>query len=426
MNNHNYPLILIIDDEPAILKTLKDVLTDEQYQVETLSDGNKALNLIGKLVPDLILLDIFMPNCNGLELLEKIKKEYPDQKVMMISGYGNIPIALEAIQKGAIDFIEKPLNLDEILQKIEQTKKQSLATTHTNNKASLLEYDIAGQSNLFLELIWQAENLAPHAFPILIYGEHGVGKSTLAQFIHKKSLLRKQPYVTINCETTTQETFQQELAKEKQQTIYLKHVNRLSKELQITLLMVMEKEPQIRIIASCTQSLFKLSEQGKFNNSLFYLLNKAPLEVPPLRKRAYDIPLLLNHYLSHYNLKYKKRAILNSHAIRILRNYKWLGNITELRNIIEKLILTCNAENQVINQDSIYNVIGEKNIGIIEEQSFKRFSSFDEATNAFEKKYLLYLLRKNHYNLDQTCNHIQFSSTQLKNKLIELKIEVPR
>ena len=124
MANSNQPLILIIDDEQAILKTLQDALTDEDYKVITLDEGQKALHTIGEIIPDLILLDIFMPNCNGLKLLSQIKKEFPDQKIIIISGFGNIPIAIEAIKNGAIDFIEKPLNLDEILHKISFLKEK--------------------------------------------------------------------------------------------------------------------------------------------------------------------------------------------------------------------------------------------------------------------------------------------------------------
>src|SRR5579862_5254167 len=130
------PFILVIDDEPAILETLKDSLEDENFRVETLSDGTKALDVIGKIVPDIVLLDIFMPNCNGIELLTKIKTEYPQQKVIMISGFGSISIALDAVKKGALDFIEKPLNFDDVLAKLLFLKSENL-----NIQENILEED---------------------------------------------------------------------------------------------------------------------------------------------------------------------------------------------------------------------------------------------------------------------------------------------
>ncbi len=194
------PLILVIDDEATILTTLKEVLEDEGYRTETLSDGNKTIQTIGKLIPDLVLLDIFMPNCNGLELLEQIKKEYPHQKTMIISGFGNISIAIKAVKKGALDFIEKPLNLDVILSKIDFLKnkknKQSKKNTRNNQRKN---NGIIGSSYLFLELIQQINLIKNLNFSLLIYGEHGTGKTLFAKYIHKNSSLKNEEFVTINC-----------------------------------------------------------------------------------------------------------------------------------------------------------------------------------------------------------------------------------
>ena len=155
------PLLLIIDDEESILKMLKESLEDENYRVKTLIDGNKALDTIGKILPDLVLLDIFMPNCNGIKLLEKIKKEYPQQKIIMISGFGNISIAIEASKKGALDFIEKPLNLDEILMKISFLKEEKSEKNSEISVAENLEsYGIIGQSYLFQELVQQIKQVS--------------------------------------------------------------------------------------------------------------------------------------------------------------------------------------------------------------------------------------------------------------------------
>lgn len=425
------PLILIIDDEQAILKTLKDALTDEDYRVETLSEGQKALDMIGKLVPDLILLDIFMPNCNGITLLTQIKKEYPDQKVIIISGFGNIPIAIEAVKKGAIDFIEKPLNLDEILNKISFLKNKNMQQNakYDTDKNMLRECDIIGESNLFLELIQQTERLAPYNFPILICGEYGTGKTTLARYIHKKSALAQKFFKIINCETlhaSRAETILQDVfTSDAPQTIYIKHVETLDVDEQKILLRVIENtQKNLRIIASNKTSLFQLTKKGLFNESLFYYLNKAPIEVPPLRKRPYDIPLLINHFLQMYNELLRKRVILTTQSTRLLRNHKWPGNITELQQAIQKIVACCSQDYEVVTPQKLTAILGEKTVQIIEEQALSQFSSLEEATIEFKKNFLLYLLQKNHYNIDQVSGRLNLSPLQLKNKLLELRIDI--
>jgi len=432
MEKYNSPLILIIDDEEAILKTLKDALVDESYRVSTLSDGNKALGLIGKLVPDLILLDIFMPNCNGLQLLSKIKKEYPAQKVIIISGFGNIPIAIEAVQKGAIDFIEKPLNLDEILNKLSflQNTSQPEKKESFSDKSLLRECNIIGESNLFLELIQQIEKFAPYNFPILIYGEYGTGKTALSKYIHKKSLLSKNDFSKIDCATTIEKNFEEKVINlfegEKQKTVFIKNIEQLDQKNQIILLNLIEQNEinkKHRIIASSKTSLFNLIKNNKFNELLFYYLNKAPIEVPPLRKRPYDIPLLINNYLNKYNSKHNKKTVLTTQSIRLLRNHKWPGNITQLKQIIEKIVISTDENYSLITPQELKNIFGEKEIQFIEEQSMFNFDSLDQATQELKKSFLLYLLQKNHYNIDQVSDRLNLSSIQLKNKLIELKIK---
>lgn len=472
MRQKNNPLILIIDDEEAILQTLKDALTDESYRVQTLSQADKALEMVGKLIPDIVLLDIFMPHYNGLKLLAQMKKEFPDQKVIIISGFGTIPIAIEAIEKGALDFIEKPLNLDEILNKIEFLKEKSglnpTATArvspgeatppanpyHVDNDL-LRTCNIVGQSHLFLELIEQGERLAPHPFPILIYGEQGTGKTTLALYIHKKGISEKAPgdqgvntedttdlFEVVNCDALLEKESVERLtaclSTDKPKTLFLKQIETLSPASQKVLLSFLEQSEErlsgrlsgklsrssIRLIASSDPSLFHIMQRGSFNRSLFCLLNKAPIEVPPLRKRPYDIPLLINYYLSYYNAKHNSRVVLTTQSIRLLRNRKWPGNIRDLRQAIENLIIHADRHHQVITPKDLTTTLGERSVEFIEEQSLSRFDSLDQATTAFKKSFLLYLLRNNHYSVDQVSSRLNLSPLQLKHLLLELNIEV--
>lgn len=424
----NAPLILIIDDEQAILQTLQAALEDEGYRVHTLDDGKKALDVVGTLIPDLILLDICMPNCNGIDVLTNIKKEFPQQSVIIISGYGNIPVAIDAIKKGARDFIEKPLNLDEILSKIEFLKHAPATTTLSQYKPSLSQYGIMGESSLFFELINQANRLAPHTFPVIIYGEYGTGKTTLARYIHKKSPYAQKDFCVVDCTDT--QNFTEKLVSAfvvTNGTVYLQHVEQLSREHQQILVRTLKTHTDAhRIIASACKPLFNLLREERFDATLFYELNKAPLEIPPLRKRSYDIPLLLNHYCTQANTLYKKSIVLNAQSIRILRNYTWPGNVTELKNTCAQIVVASDTPNTVVTPEHLVSLMGETKTQLIEEQTFTTFSSLSTATNAFEKNFLLYLLKKSYYNTEHISQRLNMSHTQLKNKLLELNIELKR
>lgn len=429
------PLLLVIDDETEILKTLKDSLEDENFRIQTLSNGHKALDLIGKLIPDLILLDIFMPNCNGLELLSKIKKEYPQQRIIIISGFGNISMATEAIKKGALDFIEKPLNLDEILSKIDFIKKEYKTDLLNKTKEKIIkpkneqekiknELGIIGQSFLFSELIQQIDKIANLGFPVIIYGQHGTGKSLIAKYIHQTSDFAKKPFKVINC-SLSHEKFSEKLDiifNQKIGSIYLKNIDDLEIEDQKKLLSHLEINKKTRLIASSTKSIFNLCYENKFNKTLYYKLNITPIEIPPLIKRRYDIPLLIDHFLNQQNSQQNKEIILNNRSIRFLRNFNWTENITQLKNLIQQIIATTKEKHKIISLEDLSTYFKEKEIIVIEEQSFLRFNSLNEATTEFERKFLLYNLQKHHYNIDQVCDRLNLTPPQLKDKMLKLNL----
>jgi two-component system, NtrC family, nitrogen regulation response regulator NtrX len=426
-STHSAPHILIIDDEKPILETLKNVLEDESYQASTLEDGNRAIETIGKQVPDLILLDICMPNSNGIKLLEQIKIEYPHQKVIMISGHGNIQIAIEALKKGAIDFIEKPLSLDEILLKIDFLKKENEIKQQNTSAPATNTLGIVGQSYLFRELIMQAEKLAPHSFPIIIYGEQGVGKTTIAKQIHHKSSHVSFPFNVIECDHITENKLAQQIVNinfTQPQSLFLKHIETLSKHNQQILLEKIEScdEKATRVIASSRIPLFGLVKENKFLPSLFYKMNIAPLEVAPLRKRPYDIPLLIDYFTKKYNAELQKQAVFTTKSIRLLRNYTWAGNITELQNVIHPLVACTDTQEYIVTPQQLTKHIGEKNIQIVEEQSFTKFHSLAEATKTFEKDFILFLLKKHFHDTEQIAQRLEIKEIELKNKMLELHI----
>ena len=421
------PLILIVDDEGVILTTLKDALEDEGCIVYTILDGTKAIDVIGKLVPDLIFLDICMPSINGIDLLTKIKKEYPQQKVIMISGFGNIPLALEAINKGALDFIEKPLNLDDILSKIAFLKKDLHDEEHVSKDSYEHDYErygIVGKSFLFQELMRHVQQVAKLSFPVLIYGEHGCGKSLIAQYIHSKSLLDSKKFVTIDC--AAGQIFDTSLLEVG--TFYFKNIQELPRDEQKKMVAWLEHSDfsKARVIASSNHPLFDLVKQGTFNEALFHALNVTPLEVPSLNKRRYDIPLLVQHFVDIENEKQQKQIVFSNSSIRLLRNHSWTGNIQELKQCVKKVIVLSPHDYFVATFNFLRKFLFEKEIQFIEEQQFTTFSTLRDATNAFEKTFLLYYLKKNNYDLIQVSDRLNLNLPQLRAKMLELNIELNR
>jgi len=423
------PLILIIDDEHDILKTLQQALEDEECRVEILDRGTKAIETIGRLVPDVVFLDIFMPNCNGLELLSQIKAEYPQQKVIVISGFGNIPLAVKALKSGAVDFIEKPLSLDDILSKLEGLLGE---TDSVNNHPYPTPESInfVGKSYTFLELIRQATCIAPLQLPVIIHGHVGTGKSKLAHYIHTKSRQAASPFKVVNSSGLSDADQRQALKtafSEPSATVFVKHIERLSRANQTYLLELMEqKKSNHRVLASSRTSLFSLCQRGEFDDVLFHILNSVPLEVPSLHKHRYDIPLLVDHFLQQANKKMNKIVVMSTSALRQLRNYSWPGNIFQLEQTIHKIVSLTPHENHVVTTQDLISYLGERATQVIEEQSFTLFDSLEEASRAFEKTFLLHLLKSHHYDINQVSSRLSLTPPQLRTKLLELDISTQK
>lgn len=418
------PLILIIDDEDAILKSLQQALQDEEYHVEILQNPALALSLIGQLIPDLILLDISMPHINGIDLLKQIKKEYPAQDVIMISGYGTIPTALDSIKNGARDFIEKPLNLDEILTKIEYLQQPiSTQEIQDQNHNNFFRYGIVGESYLFLELMNQLLKIAPLKLPVLLYGPHGSGRSLLAEFVHNQSGY-PGTISQLDCSSEFDEKLIDQLF-EKPGSIYIKNIQQLSLSFQKKLLSPLETSDPIktRIIVSATPDLYEYVQNQAFNVTLFYKLNVTPLEIPALNKRRHDIPLLVAYFCEEIKKSQKKTLIFPHSSIRILRNKDWAGNILELKQFVEKIGLHVKDDYCVITPEELQKYLTEKDLQFIQEQTFTTFVSLNDARNQFEKNFITYLLKKNCYNLTQVSDRLHIDVPLLKSKLLELNID---
>jgi two-component system nitrogen regulation response regulator NtrX len=420
MNNVEQPLLLVIDDETAILTTLKEALEDEQFRVETLIDASKALDKIGELLPDIVILDIFMPPHNGIKILENIKREYPTQKVIMISGYGTISIAIEAVQKGAFDFIEKPLNLDEILNKISFLKNQGLTNSHPPVEYDVSMHGLVGQSALFGELIRHANLVAPLRVPLLIYGGPGSGKTLFARYIHHKNNFDPSSFMTLTC--TALQALPHNLSSHRG-SVFLKHIHELDSRLQNDVYEYLKEEhPHQKFIASSSVNLFDKVKNKTFNRSLFCMLHASSLEIPPLIKRRCDIPLLANHFMHETNHKYGVSVSLSAKALRFLRNFEWTGDVAHLKACIDVVVGAVGSTQSILDVSDFYDFMPSQPAEHIEQQMYTRFHSLDDATTSFQQRYLHHLLKIHRYDVAQLAEFLQMPLTKLHTKMSELNI----
>ncbi len=378
------PKILVIDDEKAIRSTLKEILEYEKFYVDEASDGIEGLELVKKISYDVILSDIKMAKMDGMELLEKIMELRPDVPLVMISGHGNIDTAVEAIKKGAFDFISKPLDLNRLMITIRNAMDKSSLISETKilkkkiNKA----YDIVGNSQAIKNVKEMIEKVAPTDARILVTGSNGTGKELVARWVHEKSNRSKSPLVEVNCAAIPSDLIESELfghekgaftsaiAQRKGKfelaeggTLFLDEIGDMSLSAQAKVLRALQENKitrvggdkelkvNVRIIAATNKNLKQEIEKGNFREDLYHRLSVILIHVPSLNDRIEDIPLLVDHFLHNICLEYgMPLKTFSKQAYAELQNMSWTGNIRELRNVVERLIILCDrniTENDV-------------------------------------------------------------------------------
>ncbi|MCQ2211156.1 MAG: sigma-54 dependent transcriptional regulator [Paludibacteraceae bacterium] len=367
--------ILIIDDERSIRNALKDVLEFEGYVIELAEDGLKGLEMIKSTKYDLIFCDIKMPTMDGIEVLSKIREEYPDQMIVMISGHGTVDSAVECIKKGAFDFIEKPLDLNRLLVCVRNAldHKSLVQETKVLKKKVEQKMKMVGESPAMLHLRDVIERVAPTDARVLITGENGTGKEVVARTLYELSHRSAAPFVEVNCAAIPSELIESELfghekgaftSAIKQRigkfeqadggTIFLDEVGDMSLSAQTKVLRVLQEKEltrvgsdknikvDVRVFAATNKDLKKEIANGNFREDLYHRLNVIPIHVPPLRERLEDIPLLVNHFAQ---IICEEQGIplktFDSKAIEELKKFTWSGNIRELRNVVERVIILC-------------------------------------------------------------------------------------
>lgn len=367
------PSILIIDDERAIRKTLTEILGFEGYKIEEASDGEEGLKKFREKNYDLILCDIKMPKLDGLEFLEKAKEINSEVPIIIISGHGNIETAVEAVKKGAYDYISKPPDLNRMLITLRNAmdKTSLVAETKLLKRKVNKVQDMVGESEPIKKIKDTIEKIAPTDARVLITGENGAGKELVARWIHEKSSRNKGAMVEVNCAAIPGELIESELfghekgsftSAHKQRigkfeqasggTLFLDEIGDMSLSAQAKVLRALQEGKitrvgadrdiivDVRVIAATNKDLLKEVENKKFRLDLYHRLGVIILHVPTLNERASDIPLLVDHFLEEITTDYgQAKKEIDKKAVDLLQKYKWTGNIRELRNVIERLVI---------------------------------------------------------------------------------------
>ncbi len=370
--------ILVVDDEKSIRNTLQEVLEYEKHNVDVSADGDEGLELFGKNQYDVVLLDIKMPGLDGIEVLDRIVEEAPDIPVIMISGHGNIDTAVEAIKKGAFDFIEKPLDLNRMLITIRNALDKSHLITETKvlKRKVSKTYDMVGESPAMKKVKEMIDRVAPTDARVLITGKNGTGKELVARWLHEKSPRASQPFIEVNCAAIPSELIESELFghekgaftsahKERKGkfeqankgTIFLDEVGDMSLPAQSKVLRVLQENKlspvgsdkdikvDVRIIAATNKNMKEEIKAHRFREDLYHRLSVIIINVPRLNERLEDIPLLAEHFNNEICSDYgMPKKIITGDAIKEMQKIEWTGNIREFRNVLERLIILCDKE----------------------------------------------------------------------------------
>jgi two-component system nitrogen regulation response regulator NtrX len=452
--------ILVVDDEERIRQSLNGILKDEGYEVQEAKDGTQALKQVESDPPDLVLLDIWMPGMDGMEILERMKGQTPNLPIIMISGHGNIELAVKAVKLGAYDFIEKPLSLEKVLLAANNALLFSKLAQENQTLRQEVEkkYEIVGASPEIIKLKEQIKIVAPTNGWVLINGENGTGKELVARGIHRLSLRAEKSFVEVNCAAIPEELIESELfGHEKgsftgalikkrgkfdlanEGTIFLDEIADMSLKTQAKILRILQEQKfervggnemiyvDVRVVAATNRDLMEEIQRGKFREDLYYRLNVIPITVAPLRERKGDIPLLVEHFITAFcreNNKEIKR--ISPEAMELLAAYAWPGNVRELKNIVERMVIM--TRGPVIEAKDVPNPVREQPKPPLE-FSFFDYGLLRDARREFEKRFIMKKLMENEENISKTAEVIGIERSNLHRKIksygIELKKEMP-
>lgn len=415
------PLILVVDDEPDIRELIKDILEDEAYRVVTASNGEEARLTFTQKQPQLILLDIWMPDIDGISLLKEFKQQNSNVTIIMMSGHGTIETAVEATRSGASDFIEKPLSMAKLLRAVELAIENRAKQSAQRHEIAL---EPVGKSAKMTQLREQAERVASHEMPILLVGETGTGKHCFAYYLHRLGQYSNGKFIEITPESFPLDSHKL-LALAQGNTIYISDVAQLNDDAQVLLQYLLESDrlKQCQLICSTQQQLEKVIARGDFNESLFYQLNTITLHIPSLREHVEDIPELVHFFVDQQttqaDLPYRRFTVA---AQNRLRNYAWPGNIQELKNVIQRLLVLGDSDD--IDVDDVETALQAEQPPPADDVTGINFDQpLREAREAFERVYLLQKLQETDGNVGKAAKLAGMERTHLYRKLRALGID---
>jgi DNA-binding NtrC family response regulator len=371
--------VLVVDDEPSNLVSLQKIFEREQMRVLVADGAKAALDLVRKHRVQVVLTDLMMPGTTGLELLKAVKEVAPDAEVVVMTAYGTVETAVQAMREGAYDFVEKPLKRMTIVKSVRKAaERQKLVVENRSLRQELkllTTREIIGQSPVLRRVLDVATQAAPSSATVLVLGESGTGKELLARYLHGKSARAQGPFVAVNCAAIPESILEAELfghergaftgavgrregrfARAKGGTLFLDEIGELSPAVQVKILRVLQEgeyEPiggntvqsDARIIAATNRDLGAEVEAGRFREDLFYRLNVIALTAPALRSRREDVPLLVDHFLGVYCKKNgRARLTVPREVLARLMDYSWPGNVRELENVVERAAVLCRGD----------------------------------------------------------------------------------
>lgn len=452
--NAQKPHILVVDDEPDIRRLVCEILEDEGYQVATAENAGAARELKKSKTPDLILLDIWMPDTDGITLLKEwVAEEVMLCPVVMMSGHGSVEAAVEATRLGAYDFLEKPLSLAKLLLIVERALEASSLQIENAGLKQQLHADIepVGKSATIARLKDQLKRLAQHDARVLFVGEAGVGKEMFARYLHNNSAHRDGPFVdvaigSISPENSAVEFFGKEdvgkiypglLERAHKGTLFLGEICGMDKETQLRLLGALESSSFLRVggseavrvdarvVASTRIALDEEVKAGRFRQDLYYLLNEVSLDIQPLREHSEDVPALLSFYVDYFvsqdRLPFRKFSMA---AQNFLRNYSWRGNVRELKNLVQRLMILGAGED--IEMDEVKAALGSVISDTATSHAVPEFFNLPlkEARDHFEKAYLEYHFERTGGSVAKLSAAVGMERTHLYRKLHSLNIKL--
>ena len=450
--------ILIVEDDAAERRLIEFWLQEEGYKTLQASDGKAGLQLFEENLPRLVIADLRMPELNGLELLGRVKAVDPDALFILITAFGTVENAVEAMKLGAADYLLKPLNEDELKMIVRRVlEHRNLVEENRHLRAftdSAFRFEnLVGQSRKMREVFEVALQVAQSDATVLITGESGTGKELLAKAIHQNSLRSKKPFVTINCGAIPETLIESELFGHRkgsftgavadrmgkfeaanEGTIFLDEISELQPGAQVKLLRVLQEREidkvghtqsikvNVRVLAATNRNLRNLVEDGQFREDLFYRLSVIAIDLPPLRERKDDIPLLVEHFIRKYSDRYEAPPVsLTPEVLSLLVRYRWPGNIRELENSIERLVVL--RKGRVIAPDELSPEIRETKSRIANVALELPDEGID--LEEIEKEILLQALQKHNWNQTHAARYLNISRKTLIYRMEKFALQAP-